>query len=363
MEIKELPVNKIIPSVFQPRETFDKGELQELAGSMKEHGLINPISVRENGDGTYQIIAGERRWRASKFAKMDKIYAIIRDVTDEQQRLESLIENVHRKDLNMIEKGRGMMEIFKIRGIDMKPKNLALKIRGISSKLDRNLELGSEEEKILKTYSKTHIEPNTIRIWLESISADEKVIKDHLKTLEEERIPEKAIARLSTIEDKDLQKKTYAKIKEQQMSAPKASKFVSTIKKAPKKEQEAFLTPGISVDVVGDQEVGYEIEVPEEEIEKLRHAVAKGQKKTAEILSQDIVRERGKHRRNWQSHNQLLTVMDNVFCPYCGKDSSHLRWSCHPNYSIEEVKEEAKHNYEDSTKREEPDYRFLTKEK
>jgi len=359
MEIKELPVNKIIPSVFQPRETFEKGELQELADSMKEHGLINPISVRKNGDGTYQIISGERRWRAAKFAKMVKIYAIIREVTDTEQRIESLIENVHRKDLNMIEKGRGMMEILKISGIAVKPKEIAETVDRLSKRSAQS----AKEKEIYNVISKIHAKPRIIREWLETISVEPELIEEHLRTLEEERIPEKAIARLSTIEDKDLQKKTYAKIKEQQMSAPKASKFVSTIKKAPKKEQEAFLTPGISVDVVGDQEVGYEIEVPEEEIEKLRYAVAKGQKKTAEILSQDIVRERGKHRRNWQSHNQLLTVMDNVFCPYCGKDSSHLRWSCHPNYSIEEVKEEAKHNYEDSTKREEPDYRFLTKEK
>ena len=75
MEIVQIPVKKISPSAFQPRETFDKEAIEELAESIKEFDLLNPILVKSTGDDTYQIIAGERRWRAAQFAGLKKIYA------------------------------------------------------------------------------------------------------------------------------------------------------------------------------------------------------------------------------------------------------------------------------------------------
>jgi ParB family chromosome partitioning protein len=101
--ISEIEINAIVANPDQPRRTFDEEALQELADSIREHGVISPITLRDNGDGTYMIIAGERRWRASKIAGLDKIPAIIRTL-DAQKRLElSLIENVQREDLNPIE--------------------------------------------------------------------------------------------------------------------------------------------------------------------------------------------------------------------------------------------------------------------
>ncbi|MCK4845603.1 MAG: ParB/RepB/Spo0J family partition protein, partial [Candidatus Heimdallarchaeota archaeon] len=102
MEIEVIPVKKITPSPFQPRERFDKDALEELASSIKEFDLLNPILVRITGDDSYQIIAGERRWRAAQFAGLENIYAIVKDIDDSRQRVESLIENIHRKDLFMI---------------------------------------------------------------------------------------------------------------------------------------------------------------------------------------------------------------------------------------------------------------------
>ena len=359
MELIELPLSKISPSAFQPRETFPKEELEELAESMKEFGLLNPILVRKNGDGTYQIIAGERRWRAAQLAKMKNIMAFVKETTDERQRLESLIENVHRKDLNVIEKGRGMMEIFKVFGLDLKPKEIANKINTMTTRKDSSA-IDADEIKISNILKKTHVKPRVIRQWLESISAEPKIIEDYLKTPEEERISEDIIARVSTIKEPELQKRTYEKIKKDEMSAPKASKFVSQIKKLPPKMREAVLTTDIPIEIIGDQEVGYDIEIPEEEIAKLREAVVNGEKETASVLAQEIVQERGRHRRNWQSHNQILAFLDNLFCPYCGKSaSSHMRWICHSDHSIDDAKDQAKDNFEESTKRKEPDPRFL----
>lgn len=364
MEIKELPTDKIIPSVFQPRETFEKGELQELADSMKEHGLINPISVKENGDGTYQIIAGERRWRAAKFAEMDKIYAIIREVTDADQRLESLIENVHRKDLNMIEKGRGMMEIFKIHGLEMESKVLAGKIGSIRNKENKEVPLDATEMKIKEISSKVHMTLRVIRDWLDTISVEPEVIKEHLITPEKERISDSIIARLSTIKDKELQKKTYVKIKEQDMGRRQASKFVTKIKQLKPEKQRAVLDMGIPIEIVGDiteKEIeDVDVEIPEKDIETIHVAIEESRKKTKEILEKPIVKERGKHRKNWAMHQDLEMRLPYLFCPKCGNPAeTKLRWTCHLDMDMHEAHELAGENFGGSIKREKIDPKFM----
>ena len=358
MEVVELPLNKIVPSVFQPRETFPKDELQELADSMKEHGLLNPISVRKNGDGTYQIIAGERRWRAAKFAGMKNIYAFVKEITNEQQRIESLIENVHRKDLNMIEKGRGMMEIFKIHEIDIKPREISLIIK----KRRYNRPMIGQEEKIVNVLSKIHTNPRNVELWLESISADEEVIEDHLKTPEKERIPDSTIARVATIEDKDLQKKTYAKIKKQDMGQKQASTFVTGIKKLVKdkpKLAEMVLESDLPLEVaevIPEEEIT--IDIPEEELQEIVQKIEDKKKKAEEIKAQPVVQERYAHNENHTKLSVILNLSQRVFCPYCAKDGSHIRFDCHPDKSFPEVVEQASANFVDATRREEVDPRF-----
>ena len=98
-----LKLSMIDPKSDQPRKYFDKEALEELASSIKENGLLQPILVREYGEGRYQIIAGERRFRASKLAELDEIPAIILDRDDRKVAELSLIENIQREDLNPIE--------------------------------------------------------------------------------------------------------------------------------------------------------------------------------------------------------------------------------------------------------------------
>ena len=98
-----LKLSMIDPKSDQPRKYFDKEALEELASSIKENGLLQPILVREYGEGRYQIIAGERRFRASKLAELDEIPAIILDRDDRKVAEISLIENIQREDLNPIE--------------------------------------------------------------------------------------------------------------------------------------------------------------------------------------------------------------------------------------------------------------------
>lgn len=101
--ISEIELNNIVANPDQPRRTFDEEALQELADSIREHGVISPITLRDNGDGTYMIIAGERRFRASKLAGMERIPAYIRTAKDEQVMEWALIENIQREDLDAIE--------------------------------------------------------------------------------------------------------------------------------------------------------------------------------------------------------------------------------------------------------------------
>ncbi len=102
--ISEIDIDKIDANPDQPRTTFDDDALAELADSIRAFGVISPITLRKIDDGHYQIIAGERRWRAAKLADLDKIPAYIKTADDEQQvQLMALIENIQREDLNAIE--------------------------------------------------------------------------------------------------------------------------------------------------------------------------------------------------------------------------------------------------------------------
>lgn len=113
MELKIISVKDIQPSPFQPRESFEKESLKELANSVKDDSLIQPIVVRRHGK-VYQIIAGERRWRAANLAGLKKIPALIKDVSGEDALLESLIENLHRENLKPVEEEKVVYELWKI---------------------------------------------------------------------------------------------------------------------------------------------------------------------------------------------------------------------------------------------------------
>lgn len=101
--INEIELDKIVPNPNQPRREFDPESLRELADSIAEIGIVQPITLRKMDDGTYQIIAGERRWRASKQAGLRSIPAYIRTADDENVMEMALIENIQREDLNSVE--------------------------------------------------------------------------------------------------------------------------------------------------------------------------------------------------------------------------------------------------------------------
>ena len=116
-EIEDVPLSLVSPNPFQPRRAFDEAELEELANSVKTKGVLQPILVRKLGDEGYELIAGERRWRAAKLAGLKKIPAIVRPATDAEAMEMALIENLQRKDLNPLEAARAYQRLMKEFGL------------------------------------------------------------------------------------------------------------------------------------------------------------------------------------------------------------------------------------------------------
>ena len=112
-----LPLHRVEPNPRQPRQDFDEVELQALADSIATHGLIQPLTVRETGNGYYQIIAGERRWRACRMAGLQEVPAVIIEA-DEKKTMElALIENLQRQDLNPMEESLGYQSLMQEYGL------------------------------------------------------------------------------------------------------------------------------------------------------------------------------------------------------------------------------------------------------
>ena len=108
----EVPVGSIRPNPYQPRKSFDKEKLKELSESIKEHGIIQPLIVRKKGMD-YELVAGERRLRAAKLAKLQTVPVLVRDYDEKQMRELSLVENIQRHDLNPLEEAKAIRELMK----------------------------------------------------------------------------------------------------------------------------------------------------------------------------------------------------------------------------------------------------------
>ena len=104
---REVPVDRIAPNPFQPRSRFDETSLRELADSIKATGILQPVLLRRGPDGGYQLVAGERRFRAAQLAGLDGIPAIVREVDDREMLELAIVENVQREDLNPIDEAKG----------------------------------------------------------------------------------------------------------------------------------------------------------------------------------------------------------------------------------------------------------------
>ena len=114
---KMLPIYKVEPNPDQPRRDFDEEELQALADSITEHGIIQPLTVRELNSGYYQIIAGERRWRAARIANLSEVPVVVIEADDKKAMELALIENLQRQDLNPVEEALGYQSLMQDYGL------------------------------------------------------------------------------------------------------------------------------------------------------------------------------------------------------------------------------------------------------
>ena len=112
-----LPIYKVEPNPNQPRQDFDEEELQNLSDSIAEHGVVQPLTVRQLDSGYYQIIAGERRWRAARMAGLNEIPAVIIEADDKKAMELALIENLQRQDLNPVEEALGYQSLIQEYGL------------------------------------------------------------------------------------------------------------------------------------------------------------------------------------------------------------------------------------------------------
>lgn len=111
---RQVAVDRLSPNPFQPRRTFDEGEIQSLAASIAQHGLLQPVIVRQapNSPGSFQIVAGERRWRAAQMAKLHEIPVVIKELTDQESLEVAIVENIQRQDLNPVEEAEGYRRLL-----------------------------------------------------------------------------------------------------------------------------------------------------------------------------------------------------------------------------------------------------------
>ena len=146
--IETLPLREIEPDPGQPRKTFDDETLAELSASIAEHGLLQPIAVRPKPSGGYLIVAGERRWRASRMAGLTEVPVIVKDVTDEQAMELALVENLQREDLDPVEEAAGIRELMT--RCDLTQEQTARKLGKSRSALANSLRLLSLPETVLE---------------------------------------------------------------------------------------------------------------------------------------------------------------------------------------------------------------------
>ena len=146
--IEMLPLREIEPDPGQPRKTFDDETLAELSASIAEHGLLQPIAVRPKPSGGYLIVAGERRWRASRMAGLTEVPVIVKDVTDEQAMELALVENLQREDLDPVEEAAGIRELMT--RCDLTQEQAARKLGKSRSALANSLRLLNLPETVLE---------------------------------------------------------------------------------------------------------------------------------------------------------------------------------------------------------------------
>lgn len=191
VSVSTLAIGEIEPNQDQPRKEFSPEALSQLAESIKEHGILQPLVVRPRPNGRYQIVAGERRWRASRIAGLTELPVIIRELTDEQAFEVALVENLVRADLNPIEEALGyrtLMETF-----SMTQERIAQRVGRSRSAVANALRLLSLPKEVLSMLEKGNLSSGHARALLplsekDSLEAANRIISQALSVRQTEQL-------------------------------------------------------------------------------------------------------------------------------------------------------------------------------
>lgn len=195
-EIQDIPINEIRPNPYQPRKSFNEEALRELSESIKNHGVFQPIIVKKGIRG-YDLIAGERRLRASKMAGLDKIPAIVKDFSDDEMREIALLENIQRENLTAIELAWAYKGI--IDNLDIRQEDLALRIGKSRSHITNTLGLLNLPEEVQKMILNGELSMGHARVL--SKMKDESKITDLAKKIINEGLSVHEIEEISKDEE------------------------------------------------------------------------------------------------------------------------------------------------------------------
>jgi len=178
-QLRSIPVELISPRADQPRQTIDRERLEELVASIRERGVLQPIRVRPRGDA-YEIIAGERRWRAARQAGWTEIPAIVVDVDDDQAYVEALIENIQREDLNALDRAQALKrlrvnlglqswrEVGRVVGITRQHVHHLLNVTRLPEPIREDIRVGDLSEKHGRAIMSLRAHPHQqMRLWEE----------------------------------------------------------------------------------------------------------------------------------------------------------------------------------------------------
>lgn len=197
-----IKIHEIMPNANQPRKTFNEEKIQELSDSITEHGIIQPIVVRKKKNG-YEIVAGERRWRAAMKAGLAEIPCLLKELTDEQNMLIAIIENMQREDLNPIEEAEGLHQMVTTFGMTQEQ---------ISKSVGKSRPYITNALRLLKL-------PEYIQVKM----AEGIITAGHGRTL-------------ITVEDEDLRRQLFDKIVAEGLSVRETEKLVAELGKPAKKK-------------------------------------------------------------------------------------------------------------------------------
>lgn len=177
--VSEIEVSRIVPNRYQPRQVFEDRSLAELATSIKANGVIQPIVVRHLDNGSYELVAGERRWRASQIAGLKKIPVVVKNLSNEKSLEIALVENLQRENLNPIESAYGYQRLLK--EFNLTQEEVAARVGKDRSTVANSLRLLSLPEKIVDYISRSVLTPGHAKALLSIPSAADQIrFADHL---------------------------------------------------------------------------------------------------------------------------------------------------------------------------------------